>query len=203
MIMSADYCFTNAKVVNVFSGEILAHNVAVSGDRIFYVGPSQNNIDSSTRIIDVEGDYILPGFFDAHAHADLYYNPFSYANYVLAHGTTGFFNDGHDLANGIGAEPFLKIMTELSKGPLSVYTGVPAASSPPYPEVEGGDLWSEADLEHALTYDNVLSVSEVTPYLRVVKGDDPATSLSGYRSGNAPSYRIAYSGRRFENQSAE
>ena len=129
--MSADYCFTNGKVVNVYSGEILQHQVAISGNRIRYVGPSPNGIDSGTCIIDVKGDYILPGLFDAHAHADLYYNPFSYANYVVARGTTGFFNDGHDLANGIGAEPFLKIMTELSKGPLSVYTGVPAASSPP------------------------------------------------------------------------
>ncbi len=169
--MNADYCFVNGKVVNVYSGEILNHNVAVAGDRILYVGPPQGDISSNTRIIDVKGDYILPGFFDGHAHADLYYNPFAYANFVLARGTTGFFNDGHDLANGLGAEPFLKIMTTLSKGPLSVYTGVPAASSPPYPEVEGGELWSQADLENAMTYENVLSISEVTPYLRVVKGD--------------------------------
>lgn len=82
--MNADYCFTNGKVVNVYSGEILDHHIAVSGERILYVGPSPDGIDSGTRIIDVKGDYILPGFFDAHAHADLFYNPFSYANYVLA-----------------------------------------------------------------------------------------------------------------------
>ena len=168
--MKPHVLLTNGRVVNVYSGEILPHNVAVSGEKISYVGPSKDMIGSETRVIDVKGSFILPGFFDAHAHADLFYHPFSYANQVVTRGTTGFFNDGHDLANAIGATAYLKTMNQLSSGFLSAYTGIPAAA-PPYPEVEGGDLWSDEDLEKAYAFDNVLSLSEITPYLRLISGE--------------------------------
>jgi len=168
--MKSDIFFINGQVVNVYSGEILPQNVAVSGEKICYVGPSKNLIGSQTRIIDVKGSFILPGFFDAHAHADLFYHPFSYANQVVARGTTSFFNDGHDLANAIGATAYLETMQQLSNGFVSAYAGIPA-TAPPYPDVEGGELWSDEDFEKAYAYDNVLSLSEITPYLRLINGD--------------------------------
>ena len=168
--MKPHILLTNGRVVNVYSGEILPHNVAVSGEKICYVGPSEDLMDSETRVIDVKGSFILPGFFDAHAHADLFYHPFSYANHVVPRGTTCFFNDGHDLANAIGVTAYLKTMNQLSNSFLSAYTGIPAAA-PPYPEVEGGELWSDRDLEKAYAFDNVLSLSEITPYLRLINED--------------------------------
>lgn len=168
--MQADLFFVNAKVVNVYTGEIIEQNVATFGDRIAYVGPSENLSGPETEVIDARGSYLIPGFFDAHAHADLFYHPFSYVNHVLTQGTTGLFNDGHDLANAVGAETYLNSMKSLEKGAISVYTGIPAAA-PPYPEVEGGNLWSDEDLEKALTYDHVVSLSEITPYLRVINGE--------------------------------
>lgn len=166
----ADYCFINGRVVNVYSGEILPRTVVVSGSKIIYVGCSNDFIGPETRVIDVRGDYILPGFFDAHGHADLFYNPVAYANDILARGTTCMFNDGHDLANVLGAEPFLEIMSALFNSHLSFYTGFPAAS-PPYPGIEGDELWSEDEVQRALSFDNVLALSEVTPYIRILKGD--------------------------------
>ena len=165
--MKSDIFFINGRVVNVYSGEILPHNVGVLGERICYVGPSKTIIGPETQVIDVKGSFILPGFFDAHAHADLFYHPLSYANQVVPLGTTCFFNDGHDLANAIGATAYLKTMNQLSSSFLSAYTGIPAAA-PPYPEVEGGDLWSDAELEKACAFDKVLSLSEITPYLRII-----------------------------------
>jgi adenine deaminase len=168
--MKSQIFFINGRVVNVYSGEILPHNVAVSAEKISYVGPSKDLIGPETRVIDTKGSFILPGFFDAHAHADLFYHPFSYADHVVSKGTTCFFNDGHDLANAIGATAYLKTMNQLTNGFLSAYTGIPAAA-PPYPEVEGGDLWSDEDLEKAYAFDNVLSLSEITPYLRLINGE--------------------------------
>ena len=168
--MQPDVFFINGQVVNVYSGEILPHNVAVSGEKICYVGPSTDVMGPETQVIDVKGSFILPGFFDAHAHADLFYHPFSYANHVVPRGTTCFFNDGHDLANAVGQTAYMKTMNQLSNRFLSAYTGIPAAA-PPYPEVEGGDLWSDADLEKAMEFENVLSLSEITPYLRLINGE--------------------------------
>lgn len=168
--MTSKVRFVNGRVVNVYSGEILKQEVRISGDRIIYVGSPIGALDDDTTHIDAEGGYILPGYFDAHAHADLFYNPFSYADAVLTRGTTALFNDGHDLANAVGADPFLKIVRYLESLDLSFYTGVPAAS-PPYPGVEGDELWSEKDLEQAFEREKVLSLSEITPYLRLIHGD--------------------------------
>lgn len=165
--MKSDIFLINGRVVNVYSGEILPHNVAVSGEKICYVGPSKDFIGPETRVIDVKGAFIIPGFFDAHAHADLFYHPFSYADQVLPRGTTCFFNDGHDLANAIGASAYLKTMHQLKNGLLSAYTGIPAAA-PPYPDIEGGELWSDEDFDEACAFENVLSLSEITPYLRLI-----------------------------------
>jgi len=169
-MIQADYCFTDGRVVNVYTGEILKDSVAVAGERIVYVGPSPQLIGPETEIIDVAGDYLIPGFFDAHAHADLFYNPISYSQSVLARGTTAFFNDGHDLAATLGRKAFLDLMARLEASPLSVFTGVPAAS-PPHPGLEGGELWSKADLAAALGKPQVLAISEVTPFVRLLAGD--------------------------------
>jgi adenine deaminase len=168
--MESDIFLMNGRVVNVYSGEVLPQNVAVEGERISYVGPSKDRVGPDTRVIDVKGSFILPGFFDAHAHADLFYHPFSYADQVVQNGTTCFFNDGHDLANAIGARAYLKTMHRLSTGFVSAYAGIPA-TAPPYPEVEGGELWSDEDLEGAYDFDNILSLSEITPYLRLMNNE--------------------------------
>jgi adenine deaminase len=162
--------FVNGRIVNVYSGEILKQDVVVSEERIVYVGPLGRIPDPGIRVIDLQGDFLIPGFFDAHAHADLFYNPCSYANEVAPRGTTAFFNDGHDLANTLGATRYLKMMAKIADSFLNIYAGVPA-TSPPYPGVEGEELWSEEDLHRALTFENVISLSETTPYLRIVRGD--------------------------------
>ncbi len=169
--MIADLCLAHGRVVNVYSGEIIEQDVAVAGDRIVCVGDVSDLVGPGTKNIDVAGDYVLPGFFDAHAHADLFYNPLAYADFVLTRGTTGLFNDGHDLCNALGLGPFLKIMDRLADSPASVYTGLPAAA-PPFPEIEGGELITDKDLATGLNRPEVLSLSEVTPFLRVIE-DEP------------------------------
>jgi adenine deaminase len=168
--MQADLSLVNGRVVNVFSGEILPQAVAVAGGRIIHVGDESDIDASQAQVIDLGGDFLLPGFFDAHTHCDLFLNPYSYANQVVTSGTTGFFNDGHDLANALGVEPFLAVMAELAQSLVSVYTGVPSAS-PPYPGVEGRELWTDQDVAQAFQHDNVLGLSELSPYIRLLKGD--------------------------------
>jgi adenine deaminase len=168
--MQAELCLTNGRVVNVFTGEILSQAVAVAQGRIIHVGDESDIDASQAEKIDLAGDYLLPGFFDAHTHCDLFVNPFAYANQVVTSGTTGFFNDGHDLASALGVDAFLGIMAELGRSLISVYTGVPSAA-PPYPGVEGRELWSDGDVAKALKHDNVLGLSELSSYVRLLKGD--------------------------------
>jgi adenine deaminase len=77
---AADYYFANGKIVNVYSGEVIEGNVATSGERIAYVGLSGATVGPRTKVLDVKGDYLIPGFFDPHAHADLLVNPAAFSN---------------------------------------------------------------------------------------------------------------------------
>ena len=167
---TADIYIENGRVVNVYTGEILNLAVGVAGERIIYVGRSRELIGPETEVIDAAGDYLIPGFFDGHAHADLYCNPFSYAFFAATRGTTGFFNDGHDLANALGPSDYLALMERVQGTPFTILTGVPAAS-PPYPGVEGDEIWTDGDIERASARQWVVSLSEISPYPRIVKGE--------------------------------
>ena len=43
------------RIVNVYSGEVIEGNVAISGQRIAYVGPSDTMVGSGTKVVDVGG----------------------------------------------------------------------------------------------------------------------------------------------------
>jgi adenine deaminase len=167
----ADLYIENGKVVNVYTGETLDVGVAVAGENIIHVGRSRDLIGPETELVDAAGDFVMPGFFDAHAHADLYCNPFTYVYAAAARGTTGLFNDGHDLANALGPEEYLKLMERVQEGPFTVLSGVPA-TSPPYPGVEGEEIWTDRDIEAASSHEWVVSLSEVSPYPRILNGDE-------------------------------
>ena len=67
----ADYVFTNAKVYTVNSKQEWAEAVAVSGNKIIYVGDAAGAAaytDDNTRTFDLAGKMVLPGFVSAHDH---------------------------------------------------------------------------------------------------------------------------------------
>ncbi len=70
-IQVADVVFTNAKVWTVDPGKPVAQAVAVSGDRIIAVGTNaeiRSLAGPKTKITDIGGRLMLPGFIDNHTH---------------------------------------------------------------------------------------------------------------------------------------
>lgn len=71
----ADYAFKNGKVITVNENDDFAEAVAVKGNKIVYVGDNaglEKIIDEKTKIIDLKGRALTPGFIDAHFHPILY-----------------------------------------------------------------------------------------------------------------------------------
>lgn len=168
--MIADKVIENGKLVNVYTGEIMDSDVAVLGDTILHAGSCGHLKGPETKVFNAGGEFLVPGFFDAHAHLDLFYHPFSYSRFVLSRGTTCIFNDGHDLAAAMGVDGFLGLFEHLQGGVMTILSGAPAAA-PPYQGVEGQELWSKADFEKAMERDFIMSVSETVSYLRIVEQD--------------------------------
>jgi len=71
----ADYAFINGRVVTVNENDDYAENVAVKGNKIVYVGNKSGLdkiIDEKTKVIDLKGRALTPGFIDSHFHPILY-----------------------------------------------------------------------------------------------------------------------------------
>ena len=69
--MTADYIFVNGEVVTVDPGDDVEEAVAVKGNEICAVGATEEILHfrgPGTRVIDLKGNSLLPGFVDSHLH---------------------------------------------------------------------------------------------------------------------------------------
>lgn len=73
--MHADIVFINGEVLTVDQNETIAEAVAVKDHIIVAVGKNdeiEHYIGEETRVIDLEGKSLLPGFIDPHLHLTIY-----------------------------------------------------------------------------------------------------------------------------------
>ena len=70
-VEKADMVIKNARLVNVCTAEIQEGiDVAIAEGRIALVGDASHCIGEDTKVIDAAGQYIAPGFMDAHIHVE-------------------------------------------------------------------------------------------------------------------------------------
>lgn len=61
--------FKNARLLLIEKEEIIFGDLIVTDNVITYVGQSQNHLETFDRIINVEGNVLMPGFKNAHTHS--------------------------------------------------------------------------------------------------------------------------------------
>jgi predicted amidohydrolase YtcJ len=67
---AADLIIRNGKVITVDAGDRIAGSVAIVGNRIVAVDDTERWIGPATRVIDLKGRVLLPGFIDSHSHVE-------------------------------------------------------------------------------------------------------------------------------------
>src|SRR4051812_33647847 len=108
----ADLVLKNGRLVNVFSGEIEAGDVAIFGDRIAGVGPDYRGKDE----VDLRGAFVAPGLIDAHVHIESSLClPAQFAAAVVPRGVTTVVADPHEIANVAGAAG-VRFMADAARG---------------------------------------------------------------------------------------
>lgn len=118
----AELVLKGARVVNVFSEELLEADVAVSDGRIVGLGEYEGETE-----IDVSGKFICPGFLDGHIHLESsMVAPADFERTVVPHGTTGVITDPHEIANVAGTEGIDYILDETEGLDLDVYVMLPS-----------------------------------------------------------------------------
>lgn len=172
----ATLVITNAKLVNVCSGEILDNrSIGVQGSRIAYVGTDASHlIGEETKVIDADGRYVSPGFLDGHCHIESsQITATQFARAVLVKGTTGGFFDAHEIANVLGL-PGLKLMLEEARAtPLAAYMQVASCVPSTGPELEtSGVNIGPAEVAEAFTWGpDMIALGEVMNFPGVVFSD--------------------------------
>lgn len=170
--LPADCYIEAAQVLDVVNGDLLHDvGVAIKGRYIAYVGPSRAMIGPQTDVIDATTQVLAPAFIDAHAHAELMLNPVAFAAAVVGTGTTTVLSDTSDTCIAFGERALPALFALALRLPLRMYFALPS-SSPPYPSVDGPDVFPLPALERWLSNRRVLALSEITPWPRLLE-DDP------------------------------
>ncbi|KLO24252.1 adenine deaminase [Marinitoga sp. 1155] len=164
-----DVLLKNAKLVNVFTGEIEETNVALFRKRIAGIG----DYDDGKEIIDLEGMYLLPGFINAHLHIESsMLSPRQFAKAVLLRGTTTVIADPHEISNVLGLDG-LEYMIKSTEGiPLNVYIAIPSAVPATTMETSGARLGPEDMVGFVDSYPNrIIALGEVMNFPGVINRD--------------------------------
>lgn len=155
----ADLVITNAKIVNVFTGEIMTGDVAIADDTIAGIGSYKGK-----SIVDAKGKYLIPGFIDGHVHIESsMLTPQEFAKILLLHGVTTVITDPHEIANVAGADGIQYMLDKSENLPLDIRVMLPSCV-PAVPEDSNGATLYAKDLEPFYSHERVLGLAEVMDF---------------------------------------
>lgn len=127
----ADLVVTDAELVNVYTGEIIANqSVAVKGEWIAYVGRTiEKMIGPGTKVVEAEGKTLIPGLIDAHTHIAWLYSSAEFIRCVAPGGTTLVVTEALEPYPVSGIEGVLDFLDSLRHQPIKVFATAPAMVS--------------------------------------------------------------------------
>lgn len=120
--VKAPLVLKNGKVIQVFTNEIIQGDIAIADGIILGIGEYQGE-----KEIDVEGQFVCPGFIDAHLHLEsTLVNPGELIQQAGLKGTTTFIVDPHEAANVSGRDGIDFILRETEQSMANVFVMVPS-----------------------------------------------------------------------------
>lgn len=157
----------------MYSGEVLeGFEIAVSGGRICYVGPSaQHARGETTEVLDACGFYVSPGFIDGHTHIGHYARPFENIQSFLPHGTTAVIASCDEMSTVFGYRGLKVFLDEVERHPVKVFTLI-SMVAPQDPLLCNTASLSQQEIAEALSDPRVLGVGEIVSWLRLLQCDD-------------------------------
>ena len=170
----AELVIRNAKLVNVCTAEIQEGiDVAITQGRIALVGDASHCIGDETKVIDATGQYIAPGFMDAHIHVEsAMISVGEYGRAVVPHGTTGIFMDPHEICNVCGPEGVKAMIEDSKRTPLKAMANGPSC----VPAVAGfedtGSHIGPEEVREMMTWDGIMGLGEMMSFPNVL-GSEP------------------------------
>ncbi len=175
----ADLLFTNASVVNVFTGEVERGNVAVCGDYIVGVG----NYSQAKQVVDLDGKYLAPGLINGHTHLESsMLDVGQYARAVVPRGTLAVVTDLHEIANVCGLEGMRYVLDRARRLPLELFLMAPSCVPATHLETSGAQLDAD-DIHKVLRWRQCIGLGEVMNFPGVLGADLQVLSKISHAAG--------------------
>ena len=170
--LPADLLLANARVVNVFTGEIEPGNVAISGGKIAGVGDYRQ----AKEVLNLAGKYLAPGLIDGHVHLESsMLDVAQYARAVVSRGTTAIVTDLHEIANVSGLAGMRYVMNAARRLPLELFLMAPSCVPATHLETSGASLGA-AEIRQVLKWKGCIGLGEVMNFPGVLGGDPAVLS---------------------------
>ncbi len=150
----ADLVLKNGRIIHVFTGEIIAGDVAIINGHIAGIGSYEGK-----KTVDLAGKYLSPGFIEGHIHIESsMLTPAQFGAAVIPHGTTTVICDPHEIGNVCGKTGIRYMLEERS--PLNLYAMAPSCVPATHMETSGAVLSAE-DIAEILEHPRVLGLAEM------------------------------------------
>jgi adenine deaminase len=155
-VETADLVLKGGRFLDLVSGEMIASDIAISGDRI--VGTFGTY--KGTREIDITGKTVVPGFIDTHLHVESsLVTPFEFDRCVLRHGVTTAICDPHEIANVLGAEGIRYFLACAERTVMDLRVQLSSCVPATHLETSGARLTAD-DLKPFMDHPKVIGLAE-------------------------------------------
>ncbi len=177
-----DLLLANARIVDVFSGEVVSNHIAVDDGFIVGFGDYE-----AKAVVDLGNRFVAPGFIDAHVHIEsAMVSVPEFCRAVLPLGTTTLVADPHETANVLGV-PGIEYMIEAGRSqPMNFYFTLPSCVPATPMETAGAVLNADA-ISPLLANDRVLGLAEMMNFPGVIHQDpDPLRKIENTLAASKP-----------------
>ena len=195
-LVKIDLVLRNARLVNVFSGEI--HETEIGIHQGFFVGIGK--FEHAERELDLCGNYVVPGLIDGHVHIESsHLCPEEFCSLLLSHGVTTAVVDPHEIANVFGSKGIRYILDSVENLPFNTFVALPSCVPATDLETSGARL-SAKDLFEFMAHPKVIGLGEVMDFQGVIQGKPdmveklelPVSFIDGHAPGLSPQDLNAY-----------
>ncbi|WP_459455578.1 adenine deaminase [Rhizobium sp. No.120] len=187
---SADIVLKNGRFFDLVTGELVASDIAICGDRI--VGTCGDY--QGREEIDIAGRIVVPGFIDTHLHIESsLVTPLEFDRCVLPYGVTTVICDPHEIANVLGTEGIRYFLDCSLETIMDIRVQLSSCVPATHLETSGADL----PIEKLLPFRNhpkVIGLAEFMNFPGVVHKDPVCMAKleafqGGHIDGHAPLLR--------------
>jgi adenine deaminase len=195
-LVKIDLVLRNAKLVNVFSGEIHKTDIGIHQGNFVGIG----KFEYAEKELDLCGNYVVPGLIDGHVHIESsLLCPEEFCSLLLSHGVTTAVVDPHEIANVFGSKGIRYILDSVENLPFNTFVALPSCVPATDLETSGACLEAK-DLYKFIADPKVIGLGEVMDFLGVIQAKPdmveklelPVSFFDGHAPGISPQDLNAY-----------